>query len=83
MRQRGFHRRGELREDRVKLFEGISFFEEYDPLKSTMRMPTRTGEILIIARRVMNGSEILMNEVISLISMGCYLCLMLILYLPS
>jgi len=46
-------------------------------------MPTRTGDILIIVRRVMNGSEILMNEVISLFSMGCYLCLMLILYLPS
>jgi len=30
MRQRGFHRRGELREDRVKLLEGISFFEGYD-----------------------------------------------------
>ena len=83
MRQRGFHRRGELREDRVKFFEGISFFEEYDPLRSTMRMPTRTGEILIIVRRVRSGSEILMNEVISLISMGCYFCFMLILYLPS
>jgi len=30
MRQRGFHRRGELREDRVNFFEVISFFEEYD-----------------------------------------------------
>ena len=50
MRQRGFHKRGELREDRVKFFEGISFFEEYDPLRSTMQMPTRTGEILIIVR---------------------------------
>jgi len=46
-------------------------------------MPTRTREILIIVRRLMNGSEILMIEVISLISIGCYLCLMLILYLPS
>jgi len=47
-----------MREDRVKLFEGISFFKEYDPLRSTMRMPTRTGEIMIIVR---SGSEILMN----------------------
>jgi len=83
MRQRGFHRGGELRNGRVKLFEGISFFEECDPLRSTMRMRTRTGEILIIVKRVMNGSEILMNEVISLVSMGYYLCLMLIFYLPS
>ena len=30
MRQRGFHRRGELREDREIFFEDISFFEEYD-----------------------------------------------------
>ena len=57
----GFHRRGELREDREIFFEDISFFEEYDPLRSTMRMPTRTGEILIIVKRVRSGSEILMN----------------------
>ena len=45
----------------MNFFEGISFFEEYDPLRSTMQMSTRTGEILIIVRRVRSGSEILMN----------------------
>ena len=44
MRQRGFHRRGELREDRVKLLEGISFFEEYDADAYAKRRSPDSGE---------------------------------------
>ena len=60
-----------MRWDRGGFIDGVSCGKIGWFLRSTMRMPTRTGEILIIVRRVRSGRESLMNEVISLISMGC------------